>query len=85
MHVKKKKKRRKHNKRRNTKPQIKKTRSRTTGKQRYDKQVCYGPMHPTYHIRRYTCVEEKTKYVAKKGAQGTTPHAKKNDEPPRTS
>ena len=74
---KKKKKRRKHNKRRNTTPQTKKTRPRTAGKQWYDNQVCYGPMHPTYHIHRYTCVDEKTKYVAKEGAQGTTPHAKK--------
>ena len=55
------------------------------GQTRYDNQVCYGPMRPTYHIHRYTCVDEKTKYVAKEGAQGTTPHAKKNDEPPRTS
>ena len=55
------------------------------GKTRYDNQVCYGPMRATYHIHRYTCVDEKTKYVAKEGAQGTTPHAKKNDKPPRTS
>ena len=60
-------------------------RPRTTGKQWYDNQLCYGPMYPTYHIHRYTCVDEKTKYVAKEGAHGTTPHAKKNDEPPRTS
>ena len=81
MRVKKKKKeRRKRNKKRNPKP-------RTTdhGKTRYDNQVCYGPMRPTYRIHRYTYVDEKTKYVAKEGAQGTTPHAKKNDEPPRTS
>ena len=82
---KKKKERRKHNKRRNTKQQTKKTRPRTTVKKWYDNQVCYGPMRPTYHIHRYTCVDEKTRYVAKEGAQGTTPHAKKNDEPPRTS
>ena len=55
------------------------------GKTRYDNQVCYGPMRPTYRIHRYTYVDEKTKYVAKEGAQGTTPHAEKNDEPPRTS
>ena len=59
------------------------------GKTRYDNQVCYGPMRHTYRIHRYTYVDEKTKYVAKEGAQGTTPHAKKkkkkNDEPPRTS
>ena len=86
MRVKKKKReRRKHSKRRNTKPQTKKTRPRTTGKQWYDNHVCYGPMRPTYHIHRYTCVDEQTKYVAKEGAQGTTPHAKTNDEPPRTS
>ena len=64
-----------------------KQKSTTTarGKQRYDKQVCYGPIHPTYHIPRNTCVDEKTKYVRREGAQGTTPHAKKNDDPPRTS
>ena len=55
------------------------------GKTRYDNQVCYGPMRPTYRIHRYTYVDETTKYVAKEGDQGTTPHAKKNDEPPRTS
>ena len=36
------------------------------------------------HIPRYTCVGEETKYVVKEGAKGTTPHAKKNDEPTRT-
>ena len=55
------------------------------GKTRYDNQVCYGPMRPTYRIHRYTYVDENTKYVAKEGAQGTTLHAKKNDERPRTS
>ena len=47
------------------------------GKTRYDNQVCYGPMRHTYRIHRYAYVDEKTKYVAKEGAQGTTPHAKK--------
>ena len=55
------------------------------GKRRYDNQVCYGPMRPTYCIHRYTYVEEKTKYVVKEGVKGKTPHAKKNDELPRTS
>ena len=40
------------------------------GKTRYDNQVCYGPMRPTYRIHRYTYVDEKTKYVAKEGAKG---------------
>ena len=47
------------------------------GKTRYGNQVCYGPMRHTYRIHRYIYVDEKTKYVAKEGAQGTTPHAKK--------
>ena len=42
-------------------------------------------MRPTYRIHRYTYVDETTKYVAKEGAHRTTPHAKKNNEPPRTS
>ena len=48
-------KRGKQNKTRDTKPKTKKARPPTTGKRRYDKQVCYDPMHPTYpplHMRR---------------------------------
>ena len=47
------------------------------GKTRYGNQVCYGPMSHTHRIHRYIYADEKTKYVAKEGAQGTTPHAKK--------
>ena len=55
------------------------------GKTRYDNQVCYGPMRHTYRIHRYAYVDEKTKYVAKEGAQGTTPHAKKKKKERRTA
>ena len=55
------------------------------GKTRYGNQVCYGPMRHTYRIHRYTYVDEKTKYVAKEGAQGTTPHAKKKKKKKRTT
>ena len=53
------------------------------GKTRYGNQVCYGPMRHTYRIHRYIYVDEKTKYVAKEGAQGTTPHAKKKKKKER--
>ena len=77
----KKKKKREGNATKRETPNHKKKKSATTdhGKTRYDNQVCYGPMRHTYRIHRYTYVDEKTKYVAKEGAQGTTPHAKKKE------
>ena len=53
------------------------------GKTRYGNQVCYGPMRHTHRIHRYIYADEKTKYVAKEGAQGTTPHAKKKKKKER--
>ena len=92
MRVKKKKKKREKETQQKEKHQTTNKKDATTdhGKTRYGNQVCYGPMRYTYRIHRYIYVEEKAKYVAKEGAQGTTPHAKKkkkkkNDEPPRTS
>ena len=85
MRVKKKKKREKEAQQKEKHQTTKKNATTDHGKTRYANQVCYGSMRPTYRIHRYTCVDEKTKYVAKEGAQGTTPHAKKNDESPRTS
>ena len=79
---KKKKERRKRNKKRNTKPQTKKTRPRTTGNRGMTTKYVTAPC--VLHIVS-TATHTWMRKPSMLRKRATTPHAKKNDEPPRTS